>query len=72
MIRQTGFAKEEIGALIAVELVDASDNNLIWRDQYSRRMSDIMVIAEDFARRVRAVTVEADRGGAETNRQTLH
>ena len=37
---------------IAVELVDTSDNNLLWRGQYSRKMGDILAIEEEISRDV--------------------
>ena len=39
---------------IAVELVDTSDNNLIWREQYSRKMGDILSMEEEISREVYA------------------
>jgi eukaryotic-like serine/threonine-protein kinase len=37
---------------IVVELVDTKDNNLIWSDQYNRKMGDIVATEEEISREV--------------------
>jgi tetratricopeptide (TPR) repeat protein len=37
---------------VSVELVDTKDDNLIWREQYSRKMGDILMIEQEISKEV--------------------
>jgi eukaryotic-like serine/threonine-protein kinase len=44
------ITKRGDGLVISTELVDARDNSLLWRGQYDRKLSDILVVQEEIAR----------------------
>jgi serine/threonine protein kinase/tetratricopeptide (TPR) repeat protein len=42
------------GLAISTELVDVRDNRLLWREQYNRKLSEILIVQDDIARQISA------------------